>query len=187
MLRVLSEKNLFFLNKAFADCKCIPDVYEPKKCIPKSRKVIWKEENNTMFKLWQRGKEIRSDCSNKKRTHHQTELTFKMRLLLIATSVALAAVSDVLETQFLSTLDKLPSSKYNTRPPHTARTVKSGVQLKGGISPNSNQNCQRYKLSFLTTNAKSCWTETLGLRVRKSSKMTFRYTWLWFVLHSWTT
>ena len=53
-----------------------------------------------MFKLWQRGKEIRSDCSNKKRTHHQTELTFKMRLLLIATSLALAAVSDALETHF---------------------------------------------------------------------------------------
>ena len=100
VLGVLSEKNVFFLNKAFADCKCIPDVYEPKKCIPKSRKVIWKEEDNTMFKLWQRGKEIRSDCSNKKRTHHQTELTFKMRLLLIATSLALAAVSDALETHF---------------------------------------------------------------------------------------
>ena len=30
VLGVLSEKNVFFLNKAFADCKCIPDVYEPK-------------------------------------------------------------------------------------------------------------------------------------------------------------
>ena len=54
-----------------------------------------------MFKLRQRGKEIRSDCSNKKRRHHQTELTFKMRLLLIATSLALAVVSDVSEAQFL--------------------------------------------------------------------------------------
>ena len=53
-----------------------------------------------MFKLWQRGKEIRSECSNKKHTHHQTELTFRMRLLLIATSLALAAVSDALETHF---------------------------------------------------------------------------------------
>ena len=87
-----------FLNKASADCKCIPDVYEPKKCIPKSRKVIWKED--IMFKLWQRGKEIRSDCSNKKRRHHQTETIFKMRLLLIATSLALAAVGDALETHF---------------------------------------------------------------------------------------
>ena len=31
VLGVLSEKMFFFLNKAFADCKCIPDVYEPKK------------------------------------------------------------------------------------------------------------------------------------------------------------
>merc|ERR1712107_547276 len=52
------------------------------------------------------------------------ELTFRMRLLLIATSLALAAW------------------------PHTARTVKCGVQLKGGISPNSNQNCQRWLLEL---------------------------------------
>ena len=90
----------FFLTKHLLTASVSLTYISQKKCIPKSRKVIWKEEDNIMFKLWQRGKEIRSDCSNKKRTHHQTELTFKMRLLLIATSLALATVSDSLETHF---------------------------------------------------------------------------------------
>ena len=39
VLGVLSEK-MFFLNKAFADCNCISDVYEPKNVFPNPEELL---------------------------------------------------------------------------------------------------------------------------------------------------
>jgi len=82
----------------------------------------------------------RSDCSNKKHRHHQTELTFKMRLLLIATSLALAAAAPHSEDRqkwrpaqgrdLSKFKPKLPEVAFGT--PSAPRTAPKPFEFKKG-------------------------------------------------------
>merc|ERR1712107_362962 len=77
---------------------------------------------------------------NKKHTHHQTELTFKMRLLLIATSLALAAAAPHSEDRqkwrpaqgrdLSKFKPKLPEVAFGT--PSAPRTVPKQFESKKG-------------------------------------------------------
>ena len=42
MIGLGSDKNVFFLNKAFADYNCIPDIYVPRNKFPNLEKLFEK-------------------------------------------------------------------------------------------------------------------------------------------------